>query len=92
MGEGTLYQLMTDTCLGHLLAPASCPAGGWATSCMGERTLARVVATGIRQPCWGPSEFTRLDCCDVTLPTGANVHTVARGARRERSRRSRIGG
>jgi integrase/recombinase XerD len=57
----------------------SCDTSRW-TGRRDHAMFALTIQTGLRI-----SELAGLDCCDVTLTTGANVHTVGKGRKERRT-------
>ena len=57
----------------------SCDTNRW-TGRRDHAMFALTIQTGLRI-----SELAGLDCCDVTLTTGANVHTVGKGRKERRT-------
>ncbi len=75
--DKNLLTYLTDPEVDSLLA--TCDRGTW-TGRRDHAMLALTIQTGLRI-----SELISLDCQDVTLTTGANVHTIGKGRKTRRT-------
>lgn len=75
--QRNLVTYLTEDELEALLG--SCDTSRW-TGRRDHAMFALTIQTGLRI-----SELAGLDCCDVTLTTGANVHTVGKGRKERRT-------